>query len=369
MLTEFSIKNFRALEDVKLTNLARVNLIGGKNGVGKTSVLEALWVFAVPTRPDIGYRIADFRDFGAFSPSSVFLDLFYDLDKNAKISLRGKGDQPASSKSLSISLREDSGAIEPIGNGAQTDQDVLSAAPRALSSNWIVFDYSNDAGNRFETFGVWAEQASMLPNYPVPGTNRGVFIFPRHESKIPPTQFLSPNLKVTPSEIADRFGQLQMQRRDQEALAFVKAVGPLVENLVAIKLGDEVVLHAELQGQRTLMPVKMLGEGGFKALEFALAVSSNPNGTVLIDEIENGLHHSIMGSVFRRLFDLAEENNVQVFATTHSWECVKAAHDALGPIGHRFAYHRIGTRKGKARSVHYDDDMLQVAFETGWDIR
>ena len=369
MLTEFSIKNFRALEDVKLTNLARVNLIGGKNGVGKTSVLEALWVFAVPTRPDIGYRIADFRGIGAFSPSSMFLDLFNGMDKGAEISLHGKTDLVASWKSLSISLREESGAIEPIGNGSQTDQDVLSAIPRALSSNWIVFNYEDDRGERFETVGVWAEQTGILSNLPISGINRGIYIHPRHQLTLPSTRFLSPNLAAAHGDLADRFGQLQMQRREQEALAFVKAVGPLVDNLVAIKVDDEVVLHAELQGQRTLMPVKMLGEGGFKALEFALAVSSNPNGTVLIDEIENGLHHSIMESVFQRLFELAEEYDVQVFATTHSWECVKAAHEALGPVGHRFAYHRIGTRKDKARSIHYDDDMLRVAFETGWDIR
>jgi len=46
MLNSLEIKNFRILEDFKVSKLGRVNLIVGKNNSGKSSVLEALRIYA-----------------------------------------------------------------------------------------------------------------------------------------------------------------------------------------------------------------------------------------------------------------------------------------------------------------------------------
>ena len=72
MLKEFRIQNFRGLEDVALRNLGRINLIGGENGSGKTSVLETLWMFAAPSRPDIGYRVTNFRGVTIGTGNTIF---------------------------------------------------------------------------------------------------------------------------------------------------------------------------------------------------------------------------------------------------------------------------------------------------------
>jgi AAA15 family ATPase/GTPase len=42
MYKSFKIKNFRCFEELELNELAEVNLIAGKNNVGKTALLEAL---------------------------------------------------------------------------------------------------------------------------------------------------------------------------------------------------------------------------------------------------------------------------------------------------------------------------------------
>jgi len=44
----------------------------------------------------------------------------------------------------------------------------------------------------------------------------------------------------------------------------------------------------------------------------------------LIDEIENGIHYTVLPDLWRFLFRMARLHNVQVFATTHSWDCVEA---------------------------------------------
>lgn len=50
---------------------------------------------------------------------------------------------------------------------------------------------------------------------------------------------------------------------------------------------------------------------------------------LLIDEIENGLHHSALATIWEGLFLAAKEVGVQIFATTHSLECIQAAHEAM----------------------------------------
>lgn len=46
MLNSLKIKHFRALEDFSVAKLSRVNLIVGKNNSGKSTVLEALQIYA-----------------------------------------------------------------------------------------------------------------------------------------------------------------------------------------------------------------------------------------------------------------------------------------------------------------------------------
>ena len=56
-------------------------------------------------------------------------------------------------------------------------------------------------------------------------------------------------------------------------------------------------------------------------LGLVLSMSEASGGLLLIDEIENGLHHSVQEEVFSMLLELAKSFDVQIFATTHSEEC------------------------------------------------
>lgn len=45
-LNSLEVRNFRAFRDLKIEHLGRVNLLVGKNNVGKTSLLEAIQLYA-----------------------------------------------------------------------------------------------------------------------------------------------------------------------------------------------------------------------------------------------------------------------------------------------------------------------------------
>jgi energy-coupling factor transporter ATP-binding protein EcfA2 len=63
MLNRLTINNFRGLSSVTLDDLGRVNIFIGENGVGKTTILEALPLIGNPTNPFIVQNIAAARDF------------------------------------------------------------------------------------------------------------------------------------------------------------------------------------------------------------------------------------------------------------------------------------------------------------------
>jgi len=90
----------------------------------------------------------------------------------------------------------------------------------------------------------------------------------------------------------------------------------------------------------------------------------------LIDEIENGLHHSILPRVWQAIGAAAQEFNTQVFATTHSLECIAAAHKAfMESESYDFRLHRLERKDEKIRAVTYDQEDLNSAIETGFEVR
>jgi AAA15 family ATPase/GTPase len=101
-----------------------------------------------------------------------------------------------------------------------------------------------------------------------------------------------------------------------------------------------------------------------------LAIGNAPKGVVLVDEIENGLHHSILPKVWRAIGEVARQFNTQVFATTHSLECIMAAHRAFSESErYDFRLHRLERINETIRAVTYDQETLEAAIETGLEVR
>ncbi len=59
-------------------------------------------------------------------------------------------------------------------------------------------------------------------------------------------------------------------------------------------------------------------------LGLALNVVHSSNGILLVDEIDTGLHHTVMKEMWKFLYNTAEKYEVQVFATTHSRDCYQS---------------------------------------------
>ena len=135
-------------------------------------------------------------------------------------------------------------------------------------------------------------------------------------------------------------------------------------------MGGETVLHADL-GYKRLLPFSVLGEGIYRLLTFLLAIINTPDGIVLIDEIENGIHHSALKRVWSLVDEISKQYKVQVIATTHSYECIQEASEIFlaKNVSNNFRLHRLDRIKDKFHAVTYDDEALEGAMHGYLEVR
>ena len=118
------------------------------------------------------------------------------------------------------------------------------------------------------------------------------------------------------------------------------------------------------------VPLRSLGDGALRLLGIALALANSRGGFLLIDEAENGIHHSLQRDFWRMVLQTAQKNDVQVLATTHSWDCVtgfdKAVRELPEVDGLLVRLDRYGEQ---LRAVEYTEEELQTAAEQGTEVR
>ena len=98
-----------------------------------------------------------------------------------------------------------------------------------------------------------------------------------------------------------------------------------------------------------------------------LAISAAPNSVVLVDEVENGLHHSALSKVWKAIGEAARQFNTQVVASTHSYECMEAAHQSLD--AEDFLVHRLENIDGAIRCVTLETEEIEATIKHNLEMR
>ena len=185
--------------------------------------------------------------------------------------------------------------------------------------------------------------------------------------------FMQSVARIAPQELAARFGRAEIKRYLSDVEETLKLVEPRLQRLVAVPLANgPALLYADVGAER-ILPVALMGGGFVRLMELTLAFAEVGNGSILIDEIENGLHYAVIRDIWLVINELSQKFNVQVFATTHSYECIKAAHDAskLGGFQNDLVFFRMQRdAHGRIECVPYDDpEAFDYAMEYGREVR
>jgi len=379
MYRSFMIKNFRCFGELELKPLERVNLIVGMNNVGKTALLEALFLHVGPNNPGLSLAINAFRGIERFpvDPEEIWGWLFFDKRVSETIELTSSGEHDGR-HSLRIYLVEpqesrmvlgDTGPTGPTGpQDRMGPQKPWGASPDETAFSKAIGSLTTVAGPR-ELKLEYQDAAGQI------GISRA-FIVPPNEVKtehaqlgpLPMGVFLGTHFRSL-QEDAVRFSNLERVRRQDEVLTALQILEPRLSRLAVLVTSGVPMVCGDV-GLETLVPLPLMGEGMVRLLSMVLAIANASGGTVLIDEIENGLHYSVMIEVWKAIAHAARQSNAQIFATTHSWECVEAAHEAfMAAETYDFRLHRLERVGHEIRSVTYDQKTLATAIATGLEVR
>jgi hypothetical protein len=174
----------------------------------------------------------------------------------------------------------------------------------------------------------------------------------------------------SPEEDTKWFSKLADVGRQDEVLSTLRIIEPRLKSLAVSTSDGPAMIYGDI-GVGRRVPMSQMGEGMVRLLSLVLEIANASGGAVLIDEIENGLHYSVMSNVWKALAAAAHQADTQIFATTHSFECIRAAHEAfLARDKYDFRLHRLDRTENKPiTSVTYDANMLSAALASDFEVR
>ena len=364
MYTTFRIQNFRGFKDLELKDIARVNLIAGKNNVGKTSLLEAMGVFfgkidlLLHRSRSISHDENDTLG-GHYGLSGSFdlATLFNQFDTDKEIGLFFTFDD-GDSNILKLFLTHFSASTLPAKNP--------------------IYNYSNSQNVAYDSYALKIHSPLINSDeydYLITGRDTiGNFVAFTSQSKfrnLSKTIFANSRQRTEKNQLEIRLSELKRNRQTKLVLDTLNIFydGDIKAN--DIQLLDDG-LYVDVSNSPRLLPLNILGDGMIRLTEIILAISASKNGIILIDEIENGLHYSVQRDIWKAIAKAAEQFNVQVFATTHSREMIQAAHEAFKETPEDdFRFYRLDRDKksGEIYATTYDQYSMEAAIEVNAEVR
>ncbi|MBI3946564.1 MAG: ATP-binding protein [Armatimonadetes bacterium] len=371
-----TIERFRAFRKLTIEGLGRVNLITGRNNTGKSSVLEALRILASDASPSVLHDILRSREEyldGAAKPGAPQLGPEGAFELSSLF--HGFPSFPRPGTTLGpLAIRSDSG-----GHRMRV----------SIGTGWFA-EEPGPAGTRNL---VPYEQDRFLPNQAIPG-----LVLERESGRVEvPLGYWLSHDTISRFRLLDQIGDLRLRcvfvdpyggertatlarLWDKIALSgleedVVEALRVVEPGIKAVSMvggegsgrGRSAIVRAD--GYPRPLPLRSFGDGLNRLLGILLSLANADGGLLLIDEFENGLHHTVQTDTWRAVFRLAADLDVQVVATSHSWDAVEAFQQAASETPEEGVLIRL-TRKGEdIIPTLFREEELAVATRDRIEVR
>jgi predicted ATPase len=343
-LDSLEIIGFRAFEHLKIEELGQINLIVGKNSVGKTALLEAIEFYGQHSHAVLWQQLTKRQEGGAnetLSPSQKL--------QIARLLFYGRPDLTQVNSSVEASV----GPLNEPYKKAVID-----------------FKWQQDGDDFLENTAAVPTLTVRFNEFPI--TDR----FDQHRL-LPVEKPLCPILFISSAGLSAHkretlWGEVVLTSRKQAILNALQLIIPNLEDIAMIgktNVGLENVVAVKLKNLDYPLPLEHFGEGATRLFNLILAIVSVAKGILLIDEIESGFHYSIVYKIWQTLFFLAQQQQVQLFVTTHSDDCVDtflaAAEDS--PLETRLI--RLENRQSHIVPILYNQEVFSLVVEEKIEVR
>jgi len=350
MFESIEIERFRGIKHSRIDGLRQINLFFGKNNCGKSSLLDAVFLISGLSNPKLPININLLRSYRKFELPDLALD-FYSLDTTGPISIKASNKE---TRELQISLFESaSGRIDFLGD----DNNIGS----------------NDAGNKYGLVlksladGKPVESSVILShkNDSDAEYEQRVKLDSRYKENIV-CRYLTPqsDFYTSLSGLID----ITKNKDEKFILDALRLIEPKINDIVLS--GNEVLVDV---GQNKRIPINMMGDGVRKILSVLTTIYECKDGVVLIDEISNGFHYSVMKDLWRTVLLASKKNNAQIYATTHDIDSIKGLRDAVRSSddgNNSVACFKLQrTSDDELKSYYYAIDSIDYALKQEIEIR
>lgn len=151
----------------------------------------------------------------------------------------------------------------------------------------------------------------------------------------------------------------------------MKIIEPHIAQMSAnVYSADRIVPIVRLAGSSEPVTLRSMGDGMVRLFHLALALVNSKGGLLLVDEIENGLHYSVYEDLWNLVFRTARDLDVQVFATTHSWNCIEAFQKAAcADVASEGYLIRLGWKRDEVVATVYDESDLAIVTRDHIEVR
>ncbi len=343
------IEGFRGFKRLRVEGLTPVSVFVGANNAGKSALLEGIEVLASGGDPSVLARSSvergEFRTRDADGDEQVFVDprhWFHGnrLHDGAVFQLSARGDRGGfATRSVRLDPTSDPRfapmVLSSMGSG---QQGMMGAAITLYADGYIL-----------------AGPAWRLVD---PGLTLQ-----------PPVAFVTTN-RLVPRELARLWSRVELTPGEDRVLDALRLVEPKVERISIADVNGHTTARVRLRGDDGPVPLGTLGEGVGRTLTLAVHLTLARGGVLLIDEIENGLHWSVMPRVWRFLVETARALDVQVFVSTHSRDCLEAIaelHRDAPELAARVSVHRLEV--GRETTVRLDAGRVDEQSRLGLEVR
>jgi len=344
MIESVEISNFRGIHHGQIDGLSQVNLFFGKNNCGKSSLLEALFLACGQSNPLLPATINAMRTYTRLSEVDL-LYFFYQMDASKEIKINTIGSQE---RNLSISAFSEAADVTP------------SNISTALAHHYgLRMRFSNNDGE-YSSEVLYdvsqsnrVEQKTQLDNRYTENL-KCIYLSPRYDS----------NASV------EGLQNIYLNKEEAFLAEALKILEPRAKDPVFV---DSVMLVDVGLPQR--IPINLMGDGIRKIVSFLTSIYACRGGVVLMDELSNGFHYSVMKSMWDIVIRAAIKNDVQIFATTHDEDSIVGFQEAARAIraenkddvASAFKLQRISG--DELKSYRFSIDQLGNAIEQETEVR
>jgi AAA15 family ATPase/GTPase len=322
-ITEIEIKNFKCFEDFKANGFKRVNLIVGKNNVGKTALMEACWI--------------------------------YEQNKNNTNMIEAFANMVNS-----ITL------IKEFRHLLNYDHHDLQIAFSLLKKFNRLLVKSNNKSVKLNIETNNLEVKVAINEFEIGTSLTNSHLFEERLSDNFPKNFIS-SCKIDNDLMISLYDHIKENRKKDKLNQYISEFDPDILEFEIIKNLPKVFLDSRKQFE----DIAELGHGLKRYVAIISALLVCQESCLFLDEIENGIHYTHLDRLWQIILTLAEKLNCQVFATTHSKECLESFYN----VSKKMAYKNVSYTKltrlknGQISASVYDYELLENSLEQNHEVR